>query len=43
MLLFLTRDARCSRSIDDRRVGDVELSLAPNMSFLGLNRLGVVV
>ena len=39
-MLFLTRDARCSRSIDDRRVGDGDVSLPANR-FSELNRLGV--
>ena len=42
MLLFLTRDARCSRSIEERRVGDGDDSLpAKRPLFSVLNRLGV--
>lgn len=39
MLLFLTREARWSLSIDDRLVGDGDISLFPNMPFSELNRL----
>jgi hypothetical protein len=42
MLLFLTRDARWSRSIDDRRVGEGEVSRPANTPlFSELKRLGV--
>jgi hypothetical protein len=40
-LLFLTRDAFCNRSIEDRRVGEGEDSLPPYKSFSDLKRLGV--
>lgn len=41
MLLFLTREARWSLSIDDRLVGDGDNSLFPNTPFSEMNRLGV--
>ena len=42
MLLFLTRDARCRRSIEERRVGEGDVSLPTNTPlFSELNRFGV--
>ena len=41
MLLFFTRDARCSLSIEVRRVGEGEESLPLKMAFSELNLLGV--
>jgi hypothetical protein len=41
MLLFFTREARWSLSIDDRLVGDGDISRFPNMPFSELKRLGV--
>ena len=41
MLLFLTRDAFCSLSIEDRRVGDGDASLPPKKVFSELKRAGV--